>query len=296
MTTEPDNPVTTSVRNRRHRVLVVVAVLGSLTLVAVGSAVAVPVSLFRQVSSVDVDPTALPDRPPKSDNARNAVDILLLGTLEQRCISAMVFHIDADRAGASFVSVPGTTLCSPTESHSLPLENDGVTAIAREIEHAAGVRLDHIAVLDWHAIARLTDIAGGMDVHLVPTARDPTWPNEYATVHGTEVASFIKGDADEHTLSNRQQILLDTVLQAMLHQEMRRDPRQLYDFLDIVTADLALDPTWSWFELGRLAFSLRNLRSADILYRTSPDIEETAKSGESSDFWETVRQDRIDGG
>ena len=96
----------------------------------------------------------------------------------------------------------------------------------------------------------------------------------------------ISSSDQEPARIRKQQLVLQNVLRTTLHQEMRKEPWVLYHFLDVVTGDLALDPSWSWVDLSRLTISLRNMRSNDIAFYT-------ADPASAIDVWNTIREDRI---
>ncbi|MCX5041687.1 LCP family protein [Aldersonia sp. NBC_00410] len=285
MTADPETTPSTHRRSRRLRwALVALAVLGALVV----AATVLPISLYRQIGEVDVDLDSLTDRPAKSAEAGGTVNIAVLGTVADRCVSLMIFHIDADRNAASFISVPDSAVCGPDAPtwHSADL-----TALAQDLENRSGVYLDHLAVLDWQAIADLDHVAGDVEIALDGAAFQP-YPNTYVTIPAADVTAYIGAPVsaghEEQARIRKQQLMMKEVLRATLHQEMRRDPRDLYRFLDILSTHLDLDSDWSWTDLSRLVVSLRNMRSGHISYYAVPD-----GAGPEDELWTSVREDRV---
>ncbi|MGW5301117.1 LCP family glycopolymer transferase [Rhodococcus aetherivorans] len=201
----------------------------------------------------------------------------------------MVFHIDENRQGAAFVSVPETEYCGA--SAPAPLLDAQAIRTLYEVEQISGIRMDHLAILDWHSIGRLVDLVGGVDVELDPAPGD-SGPTR-VDVAAEQIVDFVGGDVasppDEIARILRQQRLLDAVLQNALHQEFRKQPLQLHRALHLVSTGLAVDRTWSMTQMARLVISLRNLRSRAITYHTAfPDCD-------GATLWEQVRSDRLGG-
>ena len=119
------------------------------------------------------------------------------------------------------------------------------------------MRIDHLAVIDWSGFEALIDAVGGIDVTVPETvtdsARDVTWTAGVHLLDGKQALAYVgqryglpHGDLDRVA---RQQVVLRTLMQDALHQEMRKDPRMLYDFLDTVTKHLSIDSDWSTKDL-----------------------------------------------
>lgn len=232
----------------------------------------------------------LEGRPEKPTSG--AVDILLLGARPEASAAAdaqewlpgltagasvMVVHFSADRLGASVISIPTSAQVTipghgaGTLAETFRLGGPALTVGA--VERSTGVRIDHLAVVDWAAFEDLAAQHGGAETQPLPTG-------------------------PERLRIRQQHEVLRTVLDASLQQEMRKYPWLLYDFLHTVTANLSVDEGWSPLQMGRLVVSLRDLRSAQIRYLTAP----TEGGGpalrldppENAVLWQSVREDRVD--
>ena len=230
-------------RRRRIRFVLVAVVVAGVLLVAV--ALVIPYSLYRQIGDADVHLDALPDRPAKSIAAQNAVDVAVLGTIDSRCVSLMVFHISSNRRDAAFVSVPGSPICGPAAG---PMDADDPQRVARDLEHTSGVRLDHLAILDWAAVSRLDAVADGVEVMLDGPAYLP-WPDVYQTVTPDNLLDFvgypISSPDQEPARIRKQQLVLQNVLRTTLHQEMRKNPGFS------TTSSMSLPGISRWTRTGR---------------------------------------------
>jgi len=310
--------------------------LGLLGVAAGGAALWMQHHLSANIDRVDDVFTGLQDRPARPvGRAGEAVNILVLGTDrrsdvpttgsdaqapgwlpgEQRSDTIMVVHIDADRRGASVISIPRDSWV-PVPGHESAKINAafsyaGPGLAVATVEQLTGLRIDHLAVIDWSGFEDLTDAVGGVTV-VVPqtvtdTARGITWPAGEYRLDGKQALDYVGqryglpgGDLSR---VERQQSFLRQLMRDSLHQEMRKDPTLLYDFLDTVTQHLSIDAGWSMRDMARLALSMRNMRSADIRYATAPvaglgwvgdqSIVRLDQRGNAR-LWRAVREDRAE--
>jgi LCP family protein required for cell wall assembly len=291
--------------------------------------------LTRNIDRIDGVFEGLDNRPRVPDGpAADAVNILLMGTDRrssvattgddaaapawlpgaQRSDSLMLVHIDADRRGATVVSLPRDSWVA-VRGYGMAKVNaafsyGGPSLAVQTVEDLTGVRIDHLAVVDWAGFRELTDAVGGVTVTVPQTvhdqARGVTWTAGQHVLDGQEALDYVgqryglpQGDLDR---VRRQQYLLGALLEASLHQEMRTNPSMVLDFLDTVTNHLSVDDEWTSHDMARLALSLRSLRSADIRYLTAP-VEGLGWEGAQSvvhldaakdaALWRAMRQDRM---
>lgn len=267
--------------------------------------------------------------------AGKAVNILLLGTDRrsdvpttgtaakaatwlpgaQRSDTMMIVHISGDRQAMWVTSIPRDSWV-PIPGHGFAkinaaLSYGGPSLAVETVEQLTGVRIDHLAVIDWDGFIALTDTVGGVDVDIPATvhdsARDITWTAGRQHLDGQQALDYVGeryglpgGDLDRVA---RQQAFLRSLMQSSLHQEMRKDPRMLYGFLDTITQYITVDSDWSATAMAKLAASLRGLRSADIRYLTVP-VAGLGREGDQSvvhlaakrdqQLWQAVRDDRME--
>lgn len=308
-----------------------------LALVLTAGAFWVQHRLTSHITRIDHVFSGLTRRPPVPTEgpAAHAVNILLLGTDRrsavgttgsearapewipgaQRSDTLMLVHIDGDRRGASVVSIPRDAWV-PVRGHAMQKINAafsyaGPSLAVQTVEDLTGVRIDHLAVVDWTGFEQLTDAAGGVTVTVPRTvtdsARGITWTAGVHTLDGRQALAYVRqryglpgGDLDR---VRRQQSFLRSLMQASLHTQMRKDPAMVYDFLDTVTRHLSVDSDWSVDDMARLMISLRDLRSARIRYLTVP-VAGLGREGDQSvvfldwmrdaGLWRAVRQDRVE--
>ena len=98
--------------------------------------------------------------------ARRARRVLDPGA--QRSDTLMILHIAADRRSASIISIPRDTWVN-VPGHGMNKINaafslSGPSLAIATVEDLTGVRIDHLAVIDWSAFEALIDAVGGIDV------------------------------------------------------------------------------------------------------------------------------------
>ena len=307
-----------------------------LTAIPVTAALYVGWRLDHNLHRIDGVFAQLTDRPdkPTSGAAAAAVNILLLGTDlrsevpttgtgaaapswapgADRSDAIMILHIAGDRRSATVISIPRDAWV-PIPGHgsakiNAALSYGGPRLAVQTVEDLTGVRIDHLAVVDWSGFVALTDAVGGVDVDVPTTVEDShnhvVWTAGRHHLDGAQSLLYVRqryglpgGDLDRVA---RQQAFLRSLMQASLHQEMRKDPRMLYDFLDTVTSHVSIDDDWSASSMARLVLSLRNLRSADIGYLTAP-VAGFGREGAQSvvrlapragaELWQSLHDDRM---
>lgn len=328
-------------RRRRRRILVTIAaVLAVLAAAPVGTGWYLQHRLTSQMGRIDnvftpLDQTARPARPASGAPGAKAVNILIMGTDRrsdvattgtdakaadwvpgaQRSDTLMVLHIDGSRQVAAVVSIPRDSWVQ-IPGHGSGKINwayslGGPSLTVATVEKLTGIRVDHLAVIDWEGFKALTDHVGGVDINVPETvhdsANDVTWTAGVHHLDGEEALLYVRqryglpgGDFDR---VKRQQAFLRAVMQASLHQEMRKDPKLLYGFLATVARSVSVDSGWSTADMARLAFSMRDFRSANLRFLTAPTLG-TGRVGTQSivrlddvagrDLWQELRTDRID--
>lgn len=319
---------------RRFLVGMAVCILVPVLLVA-GVAVYVEHRLTSQIHRIDDVFADLSDRPARAAGAAgDAVNILLLGTDRrsdaqttgrdaaapawvpgaQRSDAIMILHVDADRRGASVISIPRDSWV-PVPGHGPAKINaafswGGPSLAVQTIEDVTSLRIDHLAVVDWDGFRALTDALGGVTIDVPQEVHDSyrhiTWTSGRHTMSGDEALDYVGqraglpgGDLDR---IHRQQHFLRTLLDETLTQELVREPRHAYRILDLLTRNLSVDADWSVGSMRSLLISLRHLRSAGISYLTVP-LRGTGTEGAQSvvrldwaggdELWAAVREDRV---
>lgn len=316
--------------------LLVVALL--LAAVAGAGALYLQHRLTSHIARIDGVFDGLEHRPSRPDHgpAAQAMNILLMGSDRrsevgttgrdarapewvpgaQRSDTLMLLHVDADRRGATLVSIPRDSWVE-IPGHGWSKVNaafswGGPSLAVATVERLTDVRIDHVAVVDWDGFRELTDLVGGVTVDVPRTVTDSahgvTWRAGRHTLDGAQALMYVRqryglpgGDLDR---VRRQQAFLRALLTQAWTGEVRSDPRAAYRFLETVTEHLSVDAQWSVSDMRSLLLSVRGLDTADVHYLTAP-VRGFGYEGSQSvvyldrarggPLWRAVRQDRVGG-
>lgn len=325
---------TKSARFYRSRAAMVVALL---TVLMVGACGSLAVYYNLQLGDVDrisglADDAARPDA--VEGKAAGAMNILLMGTDNgsgssikeeladgewetgsHRSDTMMILHITADREGAYLVSMPRDSYVK-IPGHGRDKLNSafsygGPLLAQRTVEELTGVRIDHLAMIDWASFKDLTTALGGVPITIpetfTDTHNDRTWEAGRYNLEGAKALQYVRtrygleeGDFDR---IKRQQNFLRALLKKTLSQGTVANPLKLKNVLEVLTDNLTVDEDFGVGEMRDLALSLRGLRGDDVEYLTTPlagydEVDGQSivrlKKKESAELFEAVRHDDIE--
>jgi hypothetical protein len=184
----------------------------------------------------------LGDRPPAASDG--SVTMLLLATGGGTASSPALSWMPGDPTvvSAMFVTIAGNGREARVDW--LPLRGEMLTGVTDSRPSASvgaaeswtGRRVDHLGVVEWSALGEL--------------GRNNAVPVELAPGAGRI----------------EQETFLRLTLAYTLHGEMRKQPWMLYRALHTVAEGLAVEEGWSTLDMNRLVFSLRDMRSYEILF------------------------------
>ncbi len=222
----------------------------------------------------------------------------------QRSDTIMVLHITGDRRSAYLISLPRDSWVN-IPGHGLNKLNaafsfGGPSLYVRTVERLTGLRMDHLAVIDWHGFRQLTDALGGVTLD-VP-GQGPTRMNgEQALAYVRVRYTLPGGDFDR---IKRQQYYLRTLMNQTLDRGTVTNPVRLTKALNAVTSNLTVDDEFSAGEMRSLALSTRNLRGGGVTFLTAP-VRGVGREGKASvvyldtarcrTLWQAVRSDGLAG-
>lgn len=274
-----------------------------------------------------------PDRP--TGPAAAAVNVLLVGTDrrsdvpttgtgaaapmwifgQQRADTIMVVHIAADRSSAQVVSLPRDSWVDVPGYGSAKLNAayswGGLPLTVETVEQLTGVRIDHVALVDWSGFASLVDTLGGVEVtvpqRVVDSARGIVWPAGHDILDGDAALAYVgqryglpAGDLDR---VRRQQAVVRALVAQIQQSRLQSDLSTLTDLVGDVLRDVSADETWSLEGIVALVWSLRALGPGEVDYLTAP-VAGTPYIGDQSvvaldaglgaELWRAVREDRAD--
>ncbi|TDC12663.1 LytR family transcriptional regulator [Streptomyces sp. 8K308] len=298
-------------RRRRRRWLWIS--LGSLTALLLLTGTAVGLAYWRTdqaLSSIERIPDALPTVPEASQPPRTEGDALvyLLAGVDDdqadgwqagaaRSDTMMLLQIPADRRSAWLVSLPRDTWTEIPGHGEAKLNAayswGGPSLMVETIQNLTGVRIDHLALIDWSGFREFTDAVGGVTIdgeHL---------DGREALAYVRERKSLPEGDLDR---TRRQQNFLRSLLNETLSTGILTDPRRLNGLLNTVGDVISVDDRLSNGDLRSLAWDLRGIRGSDVHYMNAPVTGSAMIEGQSvvllddeaaAPLWEAIRTDSM---
>lgn len=343
-------PTSTSTRTRtrknrsfvsRHKaVTALVGLLAVLSLIAVGGVLFLNHKL-GQIDRVDISSLPESDRPERVPG--KAVNILMAGTDngdgsgpsiaetaasgdwlpgQYRSDTIMILHISADRESAYVVSIPRDTYTTLYDDKGESAGKHKINAAfslygpagyVSTIEHLTGVRMDHLAMIDWDGFKELTDALGGVQIYVPQTvygrSSEVTWPKGAQYMYGEEALRYVRtryglagGDFDR---IRRQQNFLRAIMTGVLDAGTFTHPMKLSSVLDAVTQNLTVDNDWSSGDMRGLAYSLRDLRTNDVKFLSAPLADDWNRSvsgegdvvlldkSQSTELWTSISEGKL---
>lgn len=283
------------------------------------------------------------ERPPAPEEPTEALDILLMGadnptqlvekpTIAEllaegdwnpgdyRSDTMMVLHLPADREAAYVVSIPRDSYVEIHDDEGRPQGRNKVNeAFAaygpfgtwRTVENLTGIRLDHMAIIDYAGFRDLTSAIGGVDVYIPESVydsqQDQQWDRGWVHLEDDLALKYVRmrygllnGDFDRVA---RQQNFLRAVLRKTLAPATVGNPVRFTDTLEAVTRNLTVDESWTNGDLRGLALDLRGLDTKDVRFVTLP-FERYGEDPElgsiniideqrSALLWDAVARDRL---
>ncbi len=287
----------------QHRALVALVALVALLLAGCGGWLYYLNYQFGNVQRVDASPKG--HRPPKTETG--ALNILLGGSDngadgssisedvknntwvpgEHRSDTIMILHITEDRQHAYLISIPRDSYVEIVDGNGKARGKDKINAAfslygpagyVATIEHLTGLRMDHLAIIDWHGFKDLTTALGGVTVYIPKTFYDNsqkiTWTKGYQNLEGKLALQYVRtrhglpgGDFDR---IKRQQNFLRELMKKTLSDGTMSNPIKLTNVLKAITNNLTVDDEFSSGEMRGLALSMRGLTSDDVTFLTAP--------------------------
>ena len=233
-------------------------------------------------------------------DTRGSTDRQLADIRGERSDTIMVVHVPADRKNLfvmsilrdSWLEIPG----HGTAKINAALSWGGVPLAVQTVETLLGVRIDHVAVVDFAGFKGVTDLLGGVDIsNPIGFGSDHLKGHYFQAgalhLNGTEAMAFAReryafADGDFQRVRN-QQIIIQAVLGAMMHKSVLTDAGKTTSLVNLVTPFLAVDEGLTSAYLTGLAWELRAVREPQVEFFTMP----TKGTGTSSDGQSIVNID-----
>jgi len=295
-------PTTPTKPKRRKRKIILIAVLIPLILLGIGG-LAAGFYLHNVSSNVKrVDAFAsVPEasRPQKAAVAAAATNFLLLGSDSRdpsnkdggRSDTIIVMHLNKEKNAAQLISIPRDTWVHIPKSANGRHGNvnakinaafawGGVPLVVQTVESYTGVRIDHVALVDFSGFKDIVDALGGVTIDVEKSFTSTNSLNANGLRHfdqGVQVMDgaaaldyarerYVFKDGDFARIRHQQQVIT-AILDKAASGGMLSSPTQLNAFLRATTNTVSVDKT---LDIIGLAAQLRNLRSGNLHFYTSP--------------------------
>jgi LCP family protein required for cell wall assembly len=294
-------------RRRRTRRILLICLLVFL-LLSGGSVTAAGLYLHSVTSSVSrVDAfTGVPPAARPTKVVPNAMNMLILGSDSRdpdnlggsRSDTIILAHFPQGRNSVQLVSIPRDTWVRVPKSADGRYGNTnakinaayawgGVPLIVQTVESYTGIRIDHVAIVDFAGFQQIVDALGGIDIDVDQsfTSIHPPYRKFVAGVTHMDGATALDysrqrkqfADGDFARIRHQQQVIT-AILDAATTGGLLTDPLSLNSFLRAVANAVSVDKT---FSIVDTAMDLRHLRSEDVTFFTSPS-KGTGMAGDQS--------------
>ncbi|NHN55507.1 LCP family protein [Calidifontibacter sp. DB0510] len=270
--------------------LLTMAVIAAL--VAGGFAAFLYLKFDKQIQRSALLPSSSAGDPTRNPKAGDAQNILLLGS-DSRDVTNMndnarsdviqLVHIDKNKQTVQVIHVPRDLYVS-IPGHGKNKVNaafayGGVPLLVQTLQNLFGIHIDNAAVIGFQGFAKLTDQVGGVDLYV----RQPycegdfgCWKAGWQHMNGKQALGFVRerhqlarGDIDRGV---NQQAWIQAVMAKTLKKGTLANPVNVVNIVDDLTADknFTVDQGWSTSALGNLGFQMRNLRTSNMSFYTTP--------------------------
>lgn len=198
-----------------------------------------------------------------------------------RTDTIMLAHVNEARdhvylssiARDTWVNVPGHGNAKINASYAW----GGASLMVQTVQQYTGVTIDHFVMIDFAGFESVVDNLGGVDMTVEKTITSIHAPNRVFTkgehhFTGAEALDWVRqryqfADGD-FSRQKHQQELITAVIDRATDTGILTDPSRLNGFLQAVTSAVTVDRN---FDLMKTAIALRDLRSNDMTYLTSPN-------------------------
>ncbi len=154
----------------------------------------------------------------------------------------------------------------------------GVPHLVKTIQQFSGLTIDHVVMVDFSGMRKITDAVGGVDVYIDKQTVDPYRPSrvfkkglnhldgETAEAYVRQRKNLPNGDYDR---MKRQQQFLHALMTKVTQSGMITSTSKMDDLLLAVTDAITVDKA---MPVKDLAFAMKKLRPADVTFLTIPMI------------------------
>jgi LCP family protein required for cell wall assembly len=193
-------------------------------------------------------------------------------------------HVDAGNDRVDLIHFP-RDLYVPIPGHGKDKINaayayGGAPLLVSTLQQLVGVRIDHVAQIDFEGFKRLTDAVGGVRVWAEEPS-DGKGNGGPVVIHrgwndldGAQALGFVR---ERYELSQgdisrgrRQQAFLKALMLKTLQPDVVANPLRLTKVVDAATANTVIDKDFGMNDILSRIVSMRGIRGSDIHFVTAP--------------------------
>ncbi|MEH1127270.1 LCP family protein [Micromonospora sp. CPCC 206061] len=245
---------------------------------------------------------------------QDAKNMLILGsdsrdpesTGGSRSDTIIVAHLPKDRSSAQLISIPRDTWTFVPKSKdgkrggrdakiNAAYAWGGIPLMVQTVEKFTGVRIDHVAIVDFAGFQDIIDALGGVEINVEKSFTSIHKPHRKFTegtmkVDGAAALDYAReryafADGDFARIRHQQE-LIKAVLDKAASGGLLTNPGRLNSFLRATTDAVAVDETFSVLDMG---MENRHLRGGNLTFFTSPSKGTGQVGSESVVFADTAK-------
>lgn len=242
-------------------------------------------------------------RPEVKEESKDAVNILLLGsdtratrdtdetdeefgTLPNggRSDTMMLVHIPEDRKNIYVTSIMRDTWLNIPGVGSAKINaafaHGGVSKAVETLEGLFGVRINHVASIDFEGFKGLTDAVGGVTINnpiafKQSLANGITFPKGTQTLDGEQALAFVRErkafPSSDYQRVKNQQLFVKALLGQLMSKHTLTNPAKVSDAVGQIAPYIAVDDSLDSAKVASYATSMLNLRPSDMDFFTLPN-------------------------
>lgn len=236
-----------------------------------------------------------------SDSRDGLGDVVNGASTGERSDTILLVHIPADHKNVQvmsimrdlWVSIPGHGKAKVNAAFS----DGGVPLTIQTVESLFGVRIDHVAVIDFGGFADMSTALGGVDVTSPIAFKSRNMPGYSFTkgvnhVEGKRALAFVRerdafAIADYQRVRDQQSFLKGVLTKAVSADRNISDVVGLNSFVAVTSNYLTVDSGLDFPAIVKLGAELRGVKASDVHFFTLP----TDGTGVSPDRQSIVLQD-----
>jgi len=293
---------------RRHKIVTALVALLLVLATAAGAYSIYLNSLLGGVTRLPAENSAPPESSRPQRNETGALTILLAGADngpgqsiaesvasgdwpedEHRSDTIMVLHVPENRKKAYLLSIPRDSYVPIYDESGELVRQDKINSAFADygpagyistVEHLVGIRMDHLAILDWVGFKDIVDALGGVTVYIPETTEpdpkldDVVFEQGYQLLDGELSLKYVRSRStfalQDIGRIDRQQNFLRAVVEKLDDTGMVTDWRSFSQTFKAIANNLTVDAEWDNGDLRSFAWSVRGLESKDLKAMSAP--------------------------